>query len=88
MQTLPELQELTLNDTNLGDAGFVELVKLPKIKSLFVDSTKVTKEVYQKAKKEHPNLFLYYYRFDQNEMRGMVSGPVKGGRVRGGDLAE
>jgi hypothetical protein len=62
---MPSLQNLTLNGTSLGDAGFNELVKMPKLKSLLVDGTKVTKEVYQKAKKDHPKLSLYFYRFDR-----------------------
>jgi hypothetical protein len=65
LTALPSLIDLTLNDTNLGDNGFLELVKLPKLKNLNVDGTKVSKEVYQKAKKDYPKLRLYYYRFDQ-----------------------
>jgi hypothetical protein len=41
------------------------LLKLPKLPKFFVDGTKVTKEVYQKAKKDHPELRLYFYRYDQ-----------------------
>jgi hypothetical protein len=62
---LPELQSLTLNNTKLGDAGFLDLLKLPKLKFLYVDGTKVTKEVYQKAKKEHPKLSLYFFQYDK-----------------------
>jgi len=31
-----------------------------------VDRTKVTREVYRKAKADHPELSLYLYRHDQN----------------------
>jgi hypothetical protein len=65
MATLPSLENLTLNDTQLGDAGFQQLVKLPKLQSLLVDGTKVTKDVYVKAKKDHPKLRLYFYSYDQ-----------------------
>jgi hypothetical protein len=65
VSAMPELSDLTLNNTNLGDTGFQELLKLPKLKSLYVDGTKVTKEVYQKAKKDHPKVTLYFYRYDQ-----------------------
>jgi Leucine-rich repeat (LRR) protein len=62
---MPNIQNLTLNSTALGDAGFKVLVDLPKLRSLYVDGTKVTKEVYQKAKKEHPKLLLYFYSYDR-----------------------
>jgi len=65
VKTMPSIAQLTLNDTKLTDAGFQELLALPKLKSLLVDGTKVTKEVYQKAKKDHPNVFLYFYRYDK-----------------------
>ncbi|HEX5271354.1 MAG TPA: hypothetical protein VFW33_12735 [Gemmataceae bacterium] len=63
--TMPGLKSLTLNDTKLGDAGFTELLKAPQLESLYMDGTKVTKEVYQKAKKDHPKLRLYYYAYDR-----------------------
>jgi hypothetical protein len=37
------------------------LLKLPKFS---VDGTQVTREVYQKAKKDRPKLSLYFYRYD------------------------
>jgi hypothetical protein len=40
-------------------------VKLPKLRRLYVDGTKVTRGVYQQAKKDHPKLSLYFYRYDQ-----------------------
>ena len=62
---MPSLTQLTLNDTKLGDAGFEALLKLPKLRSLYVDNTKVTKETFLKAKREHPKMTLYYYRYAQ-----------------------
>jgi hypothetical protein len=59
VSTIPNLESLTLNYTKLGDAGFKQLLALPKLEALFVDETKVSKEVYQKAKREHPKLRLY-----------------------------
>lgn len=64
VSTLPSLQELTLNNTKLGDTGFLQLLKLPKLKTLMVNHTKVSKEVYQKAKKDHPKLRLYFSAYD------------------------
>jgi hypothetical protein len=40
-------------------------VRPGKLRRLYVDGTKVTKEVYQKAKKEHPKLSLYFYSYDR-----------------------
>jgi hypothetical protein len=62
---IANLQDLTLNYTKLGDKGFQQLLALPKVRGLYVDGTMVSKEVYQKAKKEHPKLRLYFYRYDQ-----------------------
>jgi hypothetical protein len=56
--TMPSLDYLTVKDTKLGDKGLAELVALPKLRSLLVDGTKVSKRVYQKAKKDHPLLWL------------------------------
>lgn len=63
--TIPSLEKLTLNDTKLGDAGFSRLLKLPKLESLHVDATRVTKDVYQKAKKDHPKVSLTHYAYDR-----------------------
>jgi hypothetical protein len=62
---LPSLHSLSLNGTKLGDAGFLELLKLPQLRSLYVDGTNVSAEVYRTAKKEHPKLTLYFYRYDK-----------------------
>jgi internalin A len=62
---MPSLRTLTLNGTDLGDKGFQEVLKLPKLELLWVDRTKVSKAVYQKAKKEHPNISLQYYGYDE-----------------------
>jgi hypothetical protein len=62
---LSSLESLTVNDTQLGDKGFLELLALPKLRSFYVDGTKVSKEVYQKAKKDHPKMTLYFYRYDR-----------------------
>jgi internalin A len=55
---LTNLEKLDLQYTNLGDSGFLELVKLPKLRSFYLDGTKVTKEVFQKSKKEHPKIYF------------------------------
>ena len=65
LAAMANLQDLTLNQTKLGDKGFQQLLALPKLRSLYVDGTMVSKEVYQKAKKEHPKLRLFFYRYDQ-----------------------
>jgi hypothetical protein len=62
---MPALQDLTLNDTKLTDKGFQQLVALPRLTKLYVDGTGVSKEVYQKAKKERKDLRLYYFRYDR-----------------------
>lgn len=62
---MANLQDLTLNYTKLGDKGFQQLLARPKLRSLYVDGTMVSKEVYQKAKKEHPKIRLFFYRYDQ-----------------------
>lgn len=62
---MANLQDLTLNYTTLGDKGFQQLLALPKLRSLYVDGTMVSKEVYQKAKKEHPQPRLFSYRYNQ-----------------------
>jgi hypothetical protein len=58
LSTLATLEKLNLQYTQLGDSGFQELVKLPKLRSFALDGTKVTKEVFQKAKQDHPKLYL------------------------------
>jgi hypothetical protein len=63
--TMKSMKNLTLNDTQLGDAGFTKLLKLPKLERLYVDGTKVSKEVYQKAKKDYPKLSLSFDRYDR-----------------------
>jgi hypothetical protein len=65
LASLSSLQSLTVSNTSLGDAGFQELLKLPNLASLNVDGTKVSKDVYQKAKKDHPKIRLYFYSYDQ-----------------------
>ncbi len=65
VKSLPKLETLALNNTKLGDKGFRELIALPQLQSLNVDGTQVTREVYQKAKKDRPKLRLYFYRYDQ-----------------------
>jgi hypothetical protein len=62
---LPALEDLTANNTKLGDTGFLELLKRPKLRKLWVDGTKITKEVYQKAKKDYPKRSFYFYSYDQ-----------------------
>jgi hypothetical protein len=52
-------------NTLLALAGFAELLKRPLLQKLWVDGTKVTKEVYQKAKKDYPKRRFYFYRYDQ-----------------------
>jgi hypothetical protein len=64
LTSLASLEDLTLNNTKLGDEGFMQLLKLPKLKQLYVDGTMVTREVYQKAKKDHPKIRFYFYRYD------------------------
>jgi hypothetical protein len=64
LASLTSLEDLTLNSTNLGDEGFLQLLKLPKLKQLYVDGTKVSKEVYQKAKKDHPRVSFFFYGYD------------------------
>jgi hypothetical protein len=65
VSTMPSLEDLTLNNTKLGDKGFQELVNLPRLQMLYVDGTEVSRAVYQKAKKEHPKLRLYFYEYDR-----------------------
>ena len=65
LTAMPALEDVTLNDTKLGDAGFAELLKRPLLRRLWVDGTKVTKEVYQKAKKDHPKRSFYFYAYDR-----------------------
>jgi Leucine-rich repeat (LRR) protein len=55
---LSNLEKLDVQSTQLGDAGFQELVKMPKLRSFYLDGTKLTKEVFQKAKKDHPKMYL------------------------------
>jgi hypothetical protein len=62
--SMPGLKDVTLNNTKLGDAGFQELLKKPELVRIYVDSTGVTKEVYQKAKKDYPKRSFYFYRYD------------------------
>jgi Leucine-rich repeat (LRR) protein len=63
--SLPSLTQLVLNETKLGDKGFKELVALPKLESLYVDGTGVTRDVYLKAKRDRPKMFLYFYSYDR-----------------------
>ena len=58
---IPTLAQITVNGTDLTDKGFAELAKLPKLQSLSLDgkATKVTKEAYQKAKKDYPKALFY-----------------------------
>jgi hypothetical protein len=55
---LNNLVKLDLQYTQLGDSGFQELVKMPKLQSFNLDGVKVTKEAFQKAKKDHPKMYL------------------------------
>ena len=64
-QKMTTLQTLYINETSLDDDGFRELLKLPKLKELHVEKTKVTRETYQKAKKDHPTLKLSHHEFDK-----------------------
>ena len=61
----PTLEYLTLNSTKLTDAGFLEVIKLPKLRELWVDNTQVTKETYLKARKDFPKLRLQHWTFDR-----------------------
>jgi Leucine-rich repeat (LRR) protein len=62
---LSNLEKLDLQSTLLGDSGFQELVKLPKLRSFYLDGTKLTKEVFQKAKKDHPKMYLQHVSLDR-----------------------
>ncbi len=64
LKRLPNLERLALNHTRLGDAGFRELLKLPKLQSLNVDRAKVSKDVFLKAKRDYPDLALYFFEYD------------------------
>jgi hypothetical protein len=64
LMSVRTLEEITLNNTQLSDVGFQELLKLPRLQSLWVDRTKITKSAYKSAKKEHPKVRLYYYSYD------------------------
>ena len=60
---LPELQTLTLNETSLGDRGLDSLLKLPKLKTLFADKTKITPKAVLTAKQTHPKVAIHGSQF-------------------------
>ncbi len=64
ISSLRNLRVLSLSNTKLSNAGFGDLLKLPNLKGLSVNGTKVTKEVYQKAKRDHPELSLSFSLYD------------------------
>ena len=61
---MPSLKDATLNNTKLGAARFQDLLKKPELQRIYVNGTGVTKEVYQKAKKDYPKRSFYFYRYD------------------------
>lgn len=48
LEGLPQLRELTLNDTAVTDAGLATLARLPRLESLRIARTKVTPEGVQR----------------------------------------
>ena len=60
LAAISSLTNLKLYSTELGDAGFEAILKLPKLKSLDVDNTKVTKEAFLKAEGSHPMIRLFH----------------------------
>ena len=60
---LPELETLTVNETALGDQGLNALLKLPKLKTLFADKTKITPKAVLTAKQTHPKVAIHGSQF-------------------------
>jgi hypothetical protein len=57
---MPSLERLVVNETRMGTLGFVELVRLPRLKNLYMYGTGVSDDVYRKAKADHPNVSIFF----------------------------
>ncbi len=56
---LPKLEEIDVSGSQLGDTGFLELVAVPQLKDLWIGETKVTADVYEKAKADNPEKSIH-----------------------------